>query len=155
MNRPVNKSFKIAFCLSFGILLSTGIKAQENSDWIKSDISTYRQYVNMQWDSLIAEGNQYIEKGVDYYYLRIRLGIACYVKQNYVGAIGHLNKALELNPGDQLTIEYLYYSNLYRGNDFEAKIWGNRLASPRKEELGIKKTIYRRLCSRCYLQFFA
>lgn len=124
--------------LALLLLLTFNLKAQENTDWINSDISTYRQYMNLQWDSLINEGNQYIEKGIDYYYLRARLGVAYYVKQNYVKALKHFKKALELNPGDQFTIEYLYLANLYNGDDFEAKIYATQLTPARKQELGIK-----------------
>ncbi len=126
------------FYLTLLLLLTFNLKAQENPDWINSDISTYRQYMNLQWDSLIDEGNRYIEKGIDYYYLQARLGVAYYAKQNYVKAIKHFNKALEFNPGDQFSIEYLYFANLYNGDDFEAKIYADQLEPARKQELGIK-----------------
>ena len=126
--------------LTFLLVFTIHLKAQENNDWIKSDISTYRQYLNMQWDSLIDEGDQYISKGIDYYYLRVRLGVACYMKQNYVKAIRHLSKALEFNPGDQFAIEYLYFAHLYYGDDFETKIFAGKLNPERAKELGIKKS---------------
>jgi hypothetical protein len=124
-----------------GCLFSAPLKAQENNDWINSDIATYRQYINMEWDSLIELGNQNINAGVDYYYLRVRMGIAYYNKQRYVRAKKHFTKALEYNPTDQVTLEYLYYSNLFFGNDYEAKIIGNQLNTARKEELGIKNRV--------------
>lgn len=133
------------FARKYGILtvllvFTIHLKSQENPDLINSDISTYRQYMNMQWDSLIDEGNRYIKKGIDYYYLRARLGVAYYVKQNYVKAIKHFKKARELNPGDQFAIEYLYLANLYYGDDFEAKIYASQLTPARKQELGIKSS---------------
>jgi tetratricopeptide (TPR) repeat protein len=124
--------------LTFLLLMTFNLKAQENTDLVKSDISTYRQYMNLQWDSLISEVNQYLEKGIDYYYLRARLGVAYYMKQNYVKAIRHFNKALEMNPEDQFTIEYLYYASLFKGDDFEAKLFADKLSPARRQELGIK-----------------
>lgn len=123
----------------FLLLVSLKLNGQENPEIVKSDINTYRQYISMQWDSLIEEGNYYLEKGIDYYYLRVRLGVAYYMKHNYVNATRHLNKALESNPGDQFALEYLYYANLYKGDDFEAGIASEKLSPERKSALGIKK----------------
>lgn len=135
------RKYILKVIISAVCLFASYLHAQESNEWINSDVATFRQYTNMEWDSLIETGNRYIEAGVDYYYLRVRLGIAYYNKQRYVRAKNHFIKALDFNPTDQVSLEYLYYSNLFTGNDFEAKIIGNRLNPIRKEELGIKNRV--------------
>ncbi len=132
------KYIVLAFMLLVTECIFTTLKAQENNDWVNSDIITYRQFLHMEWDSLIDCGNRYLDNGIDYYYLQIRLGIAYHNKQRYVKAISHLNKALEFAPGDPVTIEYLYFANLFKGNDFEAKLWLKQITPVRRQELGIK-----------------
>lgn len=120
------------------MLLVSEVRAQNKPDWTSSDITTYRQFLNSSWDSLIITGNNHLKSGIDYQYLRLRLGIAYYEKQNYAMAIRHFTKALDFNPTDALAIEYLYFANLFINNDFEAKLWARCLSQSRLVELGIK-----------------
>lgn len=111
--------------------------AQGAPDVAASDVLTYSQYLRGSWDSLIVTGNQYLNRGVDYYYLRLRMGIAYAQKKNYAMAVRQYNKALEFVPSDPVAMEYLYFAHLNKGDDFEARIWGSRLSEVRKKELGI------------------
>jgi len=120
------------------MLLVSEVRAQNKLDYTSSDITTYRQFLNSSWDSLIITGNNHLKSGIDYQYLRLRLGIAYYEKQNYAMAIKHFTKALDFNPTDALAIEYLYFANLFISNDFEAKLWARCLSQSRLVELGIK-----------------
>lgn len=115
------------------------VRAQQDTTMYYSDVTTYRQYMEMQWDSLIESSNYYLRNGVDYYYLRVRLAIAYYNKKNYVAAARQFKKALAFNPSDPVANEYLYYCSYFSGNDFEAAIRSNKLSASRREELGIKK----------------
>ena len=42
------------------------------------DEATYRHWMNREWDDLINIGNEAIKSGIDFYYLRYRMGIAWY-----------------------------------------------------------------------------
>jgi len=66
-------------------------------------------------------GNEGIKSGEDYFYQRLRVGIAYYYLGNYRKATNHLEKALSYNSGDAITLEYLYYSYLYSKRDLEAR----------------------------------
>ncbi|MBI5217775.1 MAG: hypothetical protein HY958_02440 [Bacteroidia bacterium] len=81
---------------------------------------TYDYLLNAQWDSLILNGNNLLANSVDYFYLRVRMGVAYFTKQNYIKSISHFEKALTFNSGDYYTLEYLYYSCLYMGRKSDA-----------------------------------
>ena len=102
--------------------ISLGIKAQEPVDFNTMNRETYRLYLSQDWDSVIILGKQALKQEMDFYYLRIRMGIAYYSKKNYRTAARHLSVALEQNQDDPVALEYLYLSRLYAGQ-FEQAGW--------------------------------
>ena len=84
------------------------------------DATTYQLWSQQDWDALIETGKHALENGFDFYYLRYRLGIAYYENQNYHRAAQHFQKAFEMNNSDELLNEYLYYSYLLTGRNYEA-----------------------------------
>ena len=58
-----------------------------------ADIKTYQNFIDGDWDLLIQEGNQALKQGLDFYYLRYRLGVAYYMKKNYIKALKHFEQA--------------------------------------------------------------
>ncbi len=125
--------------LLFFLLLSCGaaamVQAQENLNFNKVEKDTYHYYMNQQWDSLVTTGKAGLHQDIDYFYLRVRMGMAYYFKGNYSKAITHLNKALEYNSGDTIAQEYLYYAY----NDFSRALYKNALA--KKIHPAIRKRI--------------
>ena len=97
-------------------------------------METYRLYVGQKWDSLIAMGKEAIKQDIDYYYLRMRVGIAYYNKKNYKKAAGHFKHALSFNQNDPVALEYLYYSMLLSGSQEQANHVRNRF----KGDLALK-----------------
>ena len=89
--------------------------AQGSPDFNHINSETYRFYVEQKWDSLIHLGKEALKGGIDFYYLRMRIGIACYNKKKYRKSEDHFRAALELNLGDPVALEYLYYSMLFSG----------------------------------------
>ena len=63
-----------------------------------------------------------LKQDMDFYYLRMRMGIARYNQKKYRQACGHFKHALELNQADPLALEYLYYSLLFSGQSEQAGI---------------------------------
>lgn len=104
----------------FCLLLA--VRAQEGADFNRVNTETYRLYLEQEWDSLTDMGNEALKQGLDYYYLRLRLGIAFHNTKNYRKAASHFSKALEFNRGDPVALEYLYYSLLFSGQDEAARI---------------------------------
>ncbi|RZS97942.1 tetratricopeptide repeat protein [Cecembia calidifontis] len=112
--------------LAMGIILMLTwpkvVYAQQQKSLSEVDRVTYELFLQKNWDGLIAEGNQALNQGMDYYYLRVRMGIAYYEKQNYHLAARHFEKALEMNYTEEYVKEYLYYSYLFSGRQADAQV---------------------------------
>ncbi|MCB0804854.1 MAG: hypothetical protein KDC05_03595 [Bacteroidales bacterium] len=124
----------------FAVLLMLGTYSLSYTQTVKkigfgeTDRDTYRFFIGQQWDSLIITGQQALEANVDYFYLRLRMGIAYYNLENYMLAAHHLNKALQFNHSDKTTKEYLYFANkLINRTENAAKIYGGFSKQIRKQ----------------------
>ena len=121
-------------------LMSFTLFSQNSKDnFAATDKSTYLLYSQKKWDSLIQVGNHSIKSGVDYYYLRLRMGIAYYNKKNYRKAVQHLEKALKFNASDATAMEYLYYSYIYLNRQKEAGILSSKFNSSMENKLQTRK----------------
>lgn len=97
------------------VIVVSGGRAKAQPVWFKTDSLTYRQYLDKDWENLLKEAKSSLRMGVDFYYLRVRAGIAAYELKNYRLAAKHLGKANEWNPADEFT-KYWYYYALLMGN---------------------------------------
>jgi len=104
------------------LLISVSALAQISEEAKQIDIQTYNLYTGAKWVELIDVGNKAIDSGIDFYYLRMRLGIAYYNQKNYMSAEGHLKQALEYVPKDPAAYEYLYWSLVFSGREREARV---------------------------------
>ncbi len=95
------------------------VKAQKLST-LEVDKITYQYYLNGQWKELIQLANKAIEQGIDFFYLRTRLGLAYYYRGQYRLAARQFEKALSWYPQDKWTLEMLYYSYLFGGQYADA-----------------------------------
>jgi hypothetical protein len=116
--------------------ISWQVSAQDYDNFNIVDKETYRLYVEKKWDSLMIKGNQAIKSGFDYYYLRMRLGIAYYEQGNFIKASKHFKTALQFNEGDPVALEYLYYSYLFAGKDNRARFISKDFNNTLKEKTG-------------------
>ncbi len=107
----------LVFIISFPNLLL----AQEQKDFTYYNNETYRLYQEANWESLAKLGKEGLSAGHDFYYMRMRIGIAFYEQQKYIQAIPQFEKALEFTPGSQDAMSYLYYCHIYLGRTNEAK----------------------------------
>jgi tetratricopeptide (TPR) repeat protein len=105
-----------------------------------ADEVTYRHWANQEWDDLIKAGNEALKHGIDFYYLRYRLGIAWYEKSNYQKASRHFQKAWDMNPSDDTLNEYLYYSFVLSGWTYEASSLKNRFTNRHKQDVGLRQS---------------
>lgn len=104
---------KVAFILFFLIVVSSYLFGQESQEVVNYEKKTLRLYNQKNWPELIKWGKKALENGSDYFYMRMRLGIAFYERGNYHRALIHFNKAGEFNPNDPYLLEYLYYANIF------------------------------------------
>ena len=114
---------KKLFLLFLLVSFAPGIvRAAESLDFRTVDELTYRFYIEQKWDSVILIGKKALKQNIDYYYLRVRMGVSYYEKQEYFPAITHLKKARKFNSGDPFVSDYLYRSYLYSNQDQEAQL---------------------------------
>ena len=138
------KCFLITICL-FVLMAITFVpiplKAQdEKQDFKKIDSLTFALYQQQKWDELIDVGSSALKHGNDYFYLRMRIGIAWYEKQNYRQAIPHFERALKFNEMDQSVMEYLYYCYLLSGRQYDVRGLIPELNERTKEKIGIRES---------------
>lgn len=123
----------------FFILITAKVSGQNFSDFRTVDSLTYSFYEQQNWDSLIFTAKQGINNKVDYYYLRVRIGIAFYEKQKFRKAAYHFKKAIAFNAMEDFVFEYLYYSYVYGGMKAEAKALTASFSEALKEKLKVNR----------------
>ena len=99
----------------------SGYTQQPAFDFKTVEKVTYELLLNKKWDSLIETGRNALKNKQDYFYLRLRLGIAYYETGNYRKAAQNFEKAVQFNGRDTTALEYLYYSYLFTNRNPEAK----------------------------------
>ena len=111
-------SANIIIC--FLIFIAPNGSAQD-IDFKFIDSLSYKLYINADWKELKKISRSGFKNDIDYYYLRMRSGIAYYETGNYITAIKHFKKAIAFNELDTYPSEYLFYSYLFTGNPDQAK----------------------------------
>ncbi len=117
-------------------LIPLGSIAQKKIVFVDLDVKTYELYEEAQWKELAELGQKGLDAGIDYYYLRMRLGIAKFNLKRYQSALTHFRKALEFNESDPLALEYLYYSLLWSGRQQEARLIVMEMPKATREKIG-------------------
>lgn len=120
------------------IILALGLMPCGFSQDFKTiDSATYRMYEQGKWQGLVDYYHENVNtEKVDYYYLRMRAGIAYYSMENYLRAIPHFQKAVAFNSSSQTAREYLYYSYLFSGQNHMADKTAKQISVEKKEEMG-------------------
>ena len=114
---------RIIYCFQFLLLPDIALNAQDPGLFKHIDSTSYSQFISHDWQALKKTTRLAFHNKIDYYYLRMRAGIAFYETGNYRIAEKNFLKALEFNNLDTLAYEYLYYSLLFAGKDREAGIF--------------------------------
>ena len=114
-----------------------------NLDFPTADMLTYRYYQEKKWDSVIMIGKQALRQDIDFYYLRVRLGIAYFEKQEYLPAATHLKKARQYNSEDPVIANYLYYAYLYSNREEEAALLLPSMTKEARQSAKMKNGIVR------------
>jgi tetratricopeptide (TPR) repeat protein len=121
----------------FLLILNTNSFAQETLTFTNVDKQTYDYYIAKDWYNLTSVGEKALEQNIDYFYLRMRLGIAQYELKQYDKSTENFKKALEFNNGDELTLEYLYFSYIYSEKYAEAEQLSTNFSKELKNKIGI------------------
>ncbi|MCX6287184.1 MAG: hypothetical protein NTY96_08715 [Bacteroidetes bacterium] len=116
-------TIKIPVVLIFLVcLIALPVKAYVRLDFQTVDMLTYRCYNEQKWDSVILVGKKALHQDIDYYYLRVRMGIAYFEKHEYFPASKHLKKARQFNSGDPFVADYLCRAFSYTNRNEEANL---------------------------------
>jgi tetratricopeptide (TPR) repeat protein len=128
---------KIRYITAILCLLQIPSIAQEKYDFPAIDSITYKYYLKGNWDSLINVGENALDQNIDYKFLRQRIGFAYFSGSDYQPAQMHFTKALEFDGFDSFSLEYLYLSFLYDGNDDGASVIAGRMNKETRKNLGV------------------
>lgn len=120
------------------LLTPSDLIGQKTQDFHYYDSVTYSLYLSGKWNELINLGNDAIDRGIDYKYLRQRVGYASFVSGDYYKSRSDFEKALSFDSYDQFTLEYLYYSILNTGKENYYGIIEQRLNPDLRKTLGVK-----------------
>ena len=112
--------------------------AQLKIDFRRVDSNMYHASISENWDEVIRVGKEALHHDIDYFYLRMRMGLAYFNKQHYRNSAEQMEKALEFSPEDLLAKEYLYYALIISGQDDEAAWASSSWSQSFKEEKGIE-----------------
>ncbi len=121
----------------FVIILFSSVQGKaQQKDFEYYDSLTYKLYMDKDFKQLLKAGNDALNSGLDYYYLRMRTGIAAYNLNKYRLATKHFEKASAFSNNDVIH-EYLYYSTLWGGELLKAKSVVGEMSAVLKKRLGI------------------
>jgi hypothetical protein len=118
------------------ILITIKVNAQDTLTSATVEQKSYQMYLDKDWSELTRFGTYAIDKGFNYYYLQLRVGIAYYEKKNYAFAEKYFLNALKFNSDDELILEYIYYCYLFNGRYQEARIWSKKFSPSLSEKIG-------------------
>ncbi len=93
----------------FLLLSFQKLKAQDTLSIEYADRYTYQLYLDANWDQLSTYGNNAISRGIDFTYLRLRLGYAAVIKKNYSEALKHYNHILNKDKSNETARYFVWY----------------------------------------------
>lgn len=125
----------ILFCFTLFFIIK--IHAQTTLYEAKVDSITYNHYLQSNWNELIKTGKEAFKDSADFYYLRVRMGLAYFYKKDYINAIIHFEKAEEKNYLNDFLIEYLYLSSLYSADYVKAYKYHKLMSADKKISLQV------------------
>jgi hypothetical protein len=129
---------KLRYLIPVLIILSQNLKSQENADFHYVDSLTYSYYSAGRWSELKKAGNDALKDGIDYKFLRQRLGYAYYIEGDYVRAAMNFEKAFVFDSYDPFTISYLYYTGLYLLKPENAGYYADKISPSLQDYYKIK-----------------
>lgn len=113
----------------------TKIKAADTLTYFYVDSATLSMYNKQEWKNLISLGNKAINNNIDYFYLRMRIGIAYYEMQEYDECILHFDKALEFNSSSETAMEYKYFALVFAAKKRDAEYYVKSLPKSITEKI--------------------
>lgn len=98
------------------------------------DSTTYALYLKQDWKRIIEMGKQSKNEGIDFYYLKVRMGIAYFKVNKMLLAVKLLEEANVVNSYDVVVQEYLYWAYRYSGLLLESRLFYHTKMSKKLKE---------------------
>ena len=117
--------FYYLFFVTVLILNVINVNAQQKITAGEVESKSYQLYLENNWEALADFGETSLKEGYDYFYLRIRIGVAYYEQKKYNLAIPQFQKALAFNSKSEFAQKLLYYSYLFTGKSERARKLSN------------------------------
>ena len=114
------------------------ISKAQKMNYAYVDSLSYQLYLRNSTDSLEQLTNTANEKEIDFYYLQLRTGILVYNQRMYQKAEKYFERSLAYNTEDPLTLEYLYYCNIYNSKFMQAEALSEKFSPSLKDKLKIQ-----------------
>jgi hypothetical protein len=124
---------RIILIIAATLALTSSAVAQ--NDFKILDAETYSYYLKGDYRNLRKSADKLLSEKIDYYYLRMRLGITAFNCQKYAESASNFKKALEFNSYDTLSHEYLYYNYIYSGRKTDAGLFLAAIPPESKDRL--------------------
>ena len=120
------------------MLFITAANAQKKQlSYKQVDSTTYAQYLKENWKPLIEIGKQSRKENIDFYYLKVRMGIAYFKENKMLSAIKLLEEAYKANSYDVVVQEYLYWAYRYGGLELESRLFYTKISKKLKEQINL------------------
>lgn len=118
------------------------VNAQKPAESFKKiDSTTYALYLKKDWKSIIAEGKKANKEGIDFYFLKVRMGIAYFKENKLFSAIPFLEKAYALDLNNLVVQDYLYWAYRSSGLVMESRLFYDKMETSLKEKINLQKPL--------------
>lgn len=115
-------------------MLCSWVWSQQGLNYADVERLTYQAFVDGQYDVVKKMGKEALSQNLDYYDLRLRLGIVYFREQHFDNALIHFEKAHQMNPMDVVLQEFLFFTYLNLGKNQTAKRYIDAFESEPKFE---------------------
>jgi hypothetical protein len=130
---------KIRYSLIILFFASVTAAGQSNLNYQYIDSMTYKFYLQKEWDKLIRTGKEAVDSGIDYKFLRQRLGVAYFAEADYLESRKHFKKAESFDSYDQFNNLSLYYTYLNTVQSDYSWFYASKLPDNIKKDNNIKQ----------------
>lgn len=93
----------------------------------ETDSVTWQLYLSQSWEPLLDTADKAFKQGIDFFYLRVRAGVAAYLLKRYRESAAHFRKAYGITQQDDFLNGHYYWALVMAGWEDEAGWLAGRL----------------------------
>lgn len=116
-------------------LVTTASAQKPHLSFKQIDSTTYALYLKQDWKTMLAIGKQSRAEGIDFYHLKVRMGIAYFKENKMLSAIKFLEEAYAINSFDIVVQEYLYWAYHYSGLILESRLFYPKMTKSLQDKI--------------------